>query len=112
MTKQFIGAKQGPRRPSLSDLLHETIEESGDYGALVTEVTRGEPDLARPTMTNVRVDDHLLLRVLLAREPDALRSPGQRLFTTRLWKYRLRRALAGPSITGNLSRHLGVLPVL
>ena len=61
-------------------------------------------------MTDVLVDDHLLLRVLLGREPDALRSPGQRLFTTGLWYHRLCRALAGPSVTGTLSRLLGDVP--
>lgn len=61
-------------------------------------------------MTGVLVDDHLLLRVLLGHEPDALRSPGERLFTTGLWYHRLCRALAGPSLTGNLSRRLGDVP--
>ena len=33
-------------RGSLSSLLHSAIDEAGGHGALVTEVTRIEPDLA------------------------------------------------------------------
>ena len=33
-------------RNSLSELLHQAVEEAGGYGALVAEVARVEPDLA------------------------------------------------------------------
>ncbi len=52
------------------------------------------------------MDDHLLLQVLLKREPVELRPRGGQLFTTGLWYHRLCRALASPAVTGALSRRL------
>lgn len=59
------------------------------------------------TATDVIVDDHLLLRVLLEDEPPDLRPPGARLFTTGLWYHRLCRAVGSSNVTGALSRSLG-----
>lgn len=53
------------------------------------------------------IDDHLLLDVLLDDEPDGLRGPGERLYTTGLWYHRLCRAVAKPGVVGALSRRLG-----
>lgn len=55
----------------------------------------------------VLVDDHLLLRTLLGREPDDLRTSEQRLATTGLWYHRLCRALNETTVLGSLSRQLG-----
>jgi len=53
------------------------------------------------------IDDHLLLLVLLGREPADLRARGARLSTTGLWYHRLCRAVAVPAVQGVLSRSLG-----
>ncbi len=58
-------------------------------------------------MSDVIVDDHLLLRILVDEEPADLRSSGARLFTTGLWYHRLGRALADATVTGAMSRLLG-----
>ena len=59
------------------------------------------------TATDLVIDDHLLLRVLLDEEPHELRPDGGRLFTTGLWYHRLGRALADATVTGAMSRLLG-----
>ena len=56
---------------------------------------------------DVVVDDHLLLEILLKREPDELRRPGAQIFTTGLWYHRLCRAVGNHAVTGALSRTLG-----
>ncbi|WP_426571883.1 hypothetical protein [Aquihabitans sp. McL0605] len=56
------------------------------------------------------IDDHLLLRVLLADEPASLREGGAQLFTTGLWYHRLGRALSDQAVTGSMSRRLGSAP--
>lgn len=56
---------------------------------------------------DVVIDDHLLLRMLLADEPVDLRRPGAQVFTTGLWYHRLCRAIATRSVAGALSRSLG-----
>lgn len=56
---------------------------------------------------DVVIDDHLLLRILLADEPDGLRRPDAQVLTTGLWYHRLCRAIATRSVTGALSRSLG-----
>ena len=53
------------------------------------------------------VDDHLLLRILLDDEPQALRPYGGRVFTTGLWYHRLCRSIADRSVVEVLSRALG-----
>lgn len=58
----------------------------------------------------VLVDDHLLLPVLLGREPAALRPDGGPLATTGLWYHRLCRALADTTVTAAMSRRLGEAP--
>lgn len=57
-------------------------------------------------MSVVLVDDHLLLRVLLADEPRGLRAPGTRIATTGLWYHRLCRALSDQAVVGSMSRRL------
>jgi hypothetical protein len=57
--------------------------------------------------TEVLVDDHLLLRLLLDDEPPDLRVAGTRIFTTGLWYHRLCRALTNTTVTGALSKSLG-----
>jgi hypothetical protein len=56
---------------------------------------------------DVIVDDHLLLRILLNEEPDELRLPGARVYTTGLWYLRLCRATSSRAVTGVMSRSLG-----
>jgi hypothetical protein len=56
---------------------------------------------------DVIIDDHILLDVLLGDEPEGLREPGARLYTTGLWYHRLCRAVAQPSVVGAMSRRLG-----
>lgn len=58
----------------------------------------------------VLVDDHLLLLVLLGREPTELRPDGGPIATTGLWYHRLCRALADTTVTGAMSRRLGNAP--
>ena len=53
------------------------------------------------------VDDHLLLRILLDDEPQALRPDGGRVFTTGLWYHRLCRSIGDRSVVGVFSRALG-----
>ncbi len=53
------------------------------------------------------VDDHLLLRILLADEPEDLRPGGGRVFTTGLWYHRLCRSVGDRSVVGVFSRALG-----
>lgn len=53
------------------------------------------------------IDDHLLVRVLLDDEPADLRPEGARLHTTGLWYHRLCRSLADDAVVGPLSRALG-----
>jgi hypothetical protein len=53
------------------------------------------------------VDDHILLRILLADEPPDLRPGGGRVFTTGLWYHRLCRAVGHRSVIGPFSRALG-----
>jgi hypothetical protein len=53
------------------------------------------------------VDDHLLLRILLGDEPQALRPDGGRVFTTGLWYHRLCRSIGDRSVVGVFSRALG-----
>lgn len=60
-------------------------------------------------MSTVLVDDHLLLRVLLADEPPSLRTAGAALATTGLWYHRLCRALGDDAVVGSLSRRLGAV---
>lgn len=60
-------------------------------------------------MSVVLVDDHLLLRVLLDDEPEALRPTGWAIATTGLWYHRLCRALANDRVVGSLSRRLGTV---
>jgi hypothetical protein len=57
----------------------------------------------------VLLDDHLLLTVLLGREPTAFRAGGARLATTGLWYHRLCRALIDSTVVGSLSRRLSGL---
>jgi len=57
--------------------------------------------------TELLVDDHLLLRVLLDDEPPDLRPKPAGLHTTGLWYHRLCRALADRTVVGALSRSLG-----
>ena len=58
-------------------------------------------------MSTVLLDDHLLLRILLADEPASLRPTGAALATTGLWYHRLCRALADDTVIGSMSRQLG-----
>ena len=58
---------------------------------------------------DVVVDDHLLLQILLDHEPEALRRPGARVFTTGLWYHRLCRAVVGRTVIGALTRSLGLV---
>lgn len=60
-------------------------------------------------MTTVVLDDHLLLRVLLADEPSTLRPAGATIATTGLWYHRLCRAISNESVVGSLSRRLGAI---
>lgn len=60
-------------------------------------------------MNTVLLDDHLLLRVLLADEPPSLRPQGATLATTGLWYHRLCRALADDTVIGSMSRRLGMV---
>jgi hypothetical protein len=53
------------------------------------------------------LDDHLVLSVLLGREPKELRPLGAEIFTTGLWYHRLCRALANKSVVGTMSRLIG-----
>ena len=57
----------------------------------------------------VLVDDHLLLAVLLDREPAALRPSDTRLATTGLWYHRLCRAVTDSTVVGSMSRRLSGL---
>ena len=57
--------------------------------------------------SDVVIDDHLLIRVLLDYEPAGLRAAQARVFTTGLWYQRACRALASSTVTGTLSRLLG-----
>ena len=57
----------------------------------------------------VLVDDHLLLAVLLGREPKALRSDDARIATTGLWYHRLCRAVIDSTVVGSMSRRLSGL---
>ena len=56
---------------------------------------------------DVIVDDHLLLQILLKKEPPDFRVPGARIFTTGLWYHRLCRAVSINEVTGAMSRRLG-----
>lgn len=60
--------------------------------------------------TDVIVDDHLLLDLLMQHELPGLRPPGARVVTTGLWYHRLCRALASTTISGSMSRMLGNVP--
>lgn len=57
----------------------------------------------------VLVDDHLLLAVLLDKEPTALRPSDARIATTGLWYHRLCRAVIDPTVVGSMSRQLSGL---
>ena len=57
----------------------------------------------------VVVDDHLLLAVLLGREPTALRLRDSRIATTGLWYHRLCRAVTDSTVVGSMSRRLSGL---
>ncbi len=57
----------------------------------------------------VLVDDHLLLTVLLGREPADLRLSDARIATTGLWYHRLCRALIDSTVVGSMSRRLSGL---
>ena len=57
----------------------------------------------------VLVDDHLLLAVLLGREPTALRPSDARIATTGLWYHRLCRAVIDSTVVGSMSRRLSGL---
>ena len=57
----------------------------------------------------VVVDDHLLLAVLLGREPSALRLSDTRIATTGLWYHRLCRAMIDSTVVGSMSRRLSGL---
>lgn len=57
----------------------------------------------------VVVDDHLLLAVMLGREPTALRRSDARIATTGLWYHRLCRALNDSTVVGSMSRRLSGL---
>ena len=57
----------------------------------------------------VLVDDHLLLAVLLGREPAALRLSDSRIATTGLWYHRLCRAVIDSTVVGSMSRRLSGL---
>ncbi len=57
----------------------------------------------------VLVDDHLLLAVLLGREPPDLRLRDCRIATTGLWYHRLCRALIDSTVVGSMSRRLSGL---
>ena len=57
----------------------------------------------------VVVDDHLLLAVLLDREPAVLRPSDSRLATTGLWYHRLCRAVTDSTVVGSMSRRLSGL---
>ena len=57
----------------------------------------------------VVVDDHLLLAVLLGREPAALRPGDARIATTGLWYHRLCRAVTDSTVVGSMSRRLSGL---
>ena len=57
----------------------------------------------------VLVDDHLLLAVLLGREPTALRLGDTRIATTGLWYHRLCRAVIDSTVVGSMSRRLSGL---
>ena len=57
----------------------------------------------------VLVDDHLLLAVLLGREPTDLRLRDSRIATTGLWYHRLCRAVIDSKVVGSMSRRLSGL---
>lgn len=57
----------------------------------------------------VLIDDHLLLAVLLGREPTALRPSDARIATTGLWYHRLCRAVIDSTVVGSMSRRLSGL---
>ena len=57
----------------------------------------------------VLVDDHLLLAVLLGREPADLRLGDARIATTGLWYHRLCRAVIDSTVVGSMSRRLSGL---
>ena len=57
--------------------------------------------------SRILVDDHLLLQLLLGREPAELRPAGSTVATTGLWYHRLCRALSSATVTGSMSRQLG-----
>ncbi len=57
----------------------------------------------------VVVDDHLLLAVLLGREPTALGLSGSRIATTGLWYHRMCRAVTDSTVVGSMSRRLSGL---
>jgi len=57
----------------------------------------------------VLVDDHLLLAVLLDKEPTALRPSDARIATTGLWYHRLCRAVIDSTVVGSMSRRLSGL---
>lgn len=57
----------------------------------------------------VVVDDHLLLAVLLGREPTTLRLSDARIATTGLWYHRLCRAVIDSTVVGSMSRRLSGL---
>ncbi len=57
----------------------------------------------------VLVDDHLLIAVLLGREPAALRLSDSRIATTGLWYHRLCRAVIDSTVVGSMSRRLSGL---
>jgi hypothetical protein len=61
----------------------------------------------RSTRT-ILVDDHLLLRILLADEPGSFR-PGSAVATTGLWYHRLCRAVSADAVVGSMSRRLGAV---
>ena len=53
------------------------------------------------------IDDHILLRILLADEPLDLRPGGGRVFTTGLWYHRLCPSVGRRSVIGVFSGALG-----
>lgn len=61
----------------------------------------------------VLVDDHLLLAVLLGREPTTLRRSEAGIATTGLWYHRLCRAVTDSTVVGSMSRRLsGLAPAV